>query len=72
MATGQRVELTIDPDVLFARPWSYPKSFKLWNVQNQAVSKQCQRSSAMKYSQRLRGNTHTQTNYYNPPPTCSG
>ena len=60
MATGQRIKLTIDPD-LFARPWNYRKSFKLWNVQDQALSKQCQRSSSMKYSQRLRGNTHTHT-----------
>ena len=59
MATGQCVELTINPDLLFARPWSYPKSFKLWNVQDQALSKQSQRSSTMKYSQRLHGNTHT-------------
>ena len=61
MAIGQRIELTIDPDVLFACPWNYPKSFQLWNVQDQALSTQCQQSSSMKYLQRLRDNTHTET-----------
>ena len=40
-----------------------PKLFKLWNVRDQAPSKQCQQSSIMIYEvfTRVRGNTHART-----------
>ena len=55
------IELTIDPDLLFAHPWKYPKSFKFGNAQDEALSKQCQRSSEV-FTNVV---THTQTDYYN-------
>ena len=51
----------IDSDLLFACPWNYPKLFNWQNLQRQAFTIQCQRSTTIKYSQRLLGNTQTRT-----------